>query len=993
MIELSQSGHRHLQRLETGSIIPGLLFCMLLSLISIALSGQGTLKGRVTDNASGDPLIAATVTVSGTTMGTVTNFNGDYVLPLRAGSYTVLISYIGYADREEVVSIEDNVTTELRIRLGAVAFQGEEVVVTVQARGQLAAVNQQLRSNQVVNVVAAERIRELPDENAAQAISRLPGVTLDGSKVVIRGIESKMNKIMVNGVELPSTEGENRSTDLGMVSANMLSGIEVYKTLTPDMDADAIGGVVNLRFREASPGLNYSIMTQAGYNQQEKILGGTKVWGDVSKRFLDDRLGVILNANYETRHEGEDWITATYVLLNEAVNYQDRDYMLNGLVVNDRSRNTVNIGGSMVIDYDLKNGQILYSGMLSHSTPDDLRYQDVLNAYGRYRQLFLDHSRYSQLLLNNSLRYEQQIGIVGLEAGISNVYINREDDYRYRFTVSSTGMSPFVDSLVLNRDLLTMEPWEVYGAVNPGALEGGRGHICEHNPQIYGENQWLANLDLKVPLRITDNINLEFKVGGKYRRKDRRYDRTHLEWHQYNYEEVNNSIAPWLISIGHGREGDVDGSLAFETIRDYDFQPNRGFMNNHPYYNMDYTVRVDLMDEMWLEQVNLGEGTFMDSRAADAKDDYRGFETLTAGYLMGEFNLGKRLVIIPGVRYERVHNEYTAMKVEQGSMHNWFIRDTLTKPADHRHWLPHLHARLRATDWLDLRFSYNRTLTRPDYNYAIPSVFYQPGEGLSDLGNPYIRPAVSENLDANLTIYSRRLGLVSIGGFTKTISDIFYLQPTILKNIPDTTLLAELPLDTYASLLGGQTDFFVNSPYEAELLGLETEWQSNFNWIPGAWSGIVLNVNHTRVWSETRYMQHRVERVPIPLFPYVELVEKDTFFVNRLLHQPNDIANLSMGYDYKGFSARLSFRFQGNVIRGIGDSPELNEYTNNVYKFDFVVKQKIPMGFADLEVFFNAINFTNEPQMRYRIYPNKGETNTYTRYTGRLFQLGVRLRH
>ena len=102
---------------------------------------------------------------------------------------------------------------------------------------------------------------------------------------------------------------------------------------------------------------------------------------------------------------------------------------------------------------------------------------------------------------------------------------------------------------------------------------------------------------------------------------------------------------------------------------------------------------------------------------------------------------------------------------------------------------------------------------------------------------------------------------------------------------------------------------------------------------------------------------------------------------------------MSLGYDYKGFSARLSFRFQGQVVRSIEASPEQNEYTNDVYKYDFVVKQKIPMKFADLEVFFNAINFSNVPDRRYIDYPNMGESNTYLRYTGRQFQLGIRIRH
>jgi hypothetical protein len=145
------------------------------------------------------------------------------------------------------------------------------------------------------------------------------------------------------------------------------------------------------------------------------------------------------------------------------------------------------------------------------------------------------------------------------------------------------------------------------------------------------------------------------------------------------------------------------------------------------------------------------------------------------------------------------------------------------------------------------------------------------------------------------------------------------------------------------------------------------------------------------VWSETDYPQHRVKSNFIPTFPYFELVENDTVYTNRLLHQANDIANVSLGYDYKGFSARASFRFQGNVISNVAERVENNTYTNDVYKFDFVMKQRIPLKTVALEVFFNAINFTNVPYSQYRFYPNKGETTILTRYSGRQFQLGIRL--
>jgi hypothetical protein len=153
------------------------------------------------------------------------------------------------------------------------------------------------------------------------------------------------------------------------------------------------------------------------------------------------------------------------------------------------------------------------------------------------------------------------------------------------------------------------------------------------------------------------------------------------------------------------------------------------------------------------------------------------------------------------------------------------------------------------------------------------------------------------------------------------------------------------------------------------------------------------------VWSDTKYNLHRVLFV-IPEGGWLpEPVESDTFFNNSLLHQADDIANVSLGYDFKGFSARLSFRFQGNVLSTINSLPQLNEYTDDVYKFDFAMKQNIPFKFGDLEVFFNAINFTNVPYGRFVDYPvqSGGVTSiqrktTYKRYTGQQFQLGLRFK-
>ncbi|MBN1417023.1 MAG: TonB-dependent receptor, partial [Bacteroidales bacterium] len=850
----------------------------------------------------------------------------------------------------------------------------------------LSAVNQQLRSNQIINVVSEERIRELPDENAAQAISRLPGVHLDGSRVVIRGIESKMNKIMINGIEMPGTEEISRATDLGIISANTLSGIEVFKTLTPDMDADAVGGVVNLRLREAQPGLHYSITTQGAYNQQEKISGGYKFWGDIGNRFFDNRLGIVININYEKSDGGYDYIRPGYSQ-HDAGDIGEAKYKFKEISVYDQLKKTNNIGGSVVIDFNLPNGQLIYSGILSHSVAEETLHREYIEVQDGHHQITMDRSKNKRVLLNNSLRLEQRIGIVKIDAGIANVSNDWDDEFRYFYKSKElNGRSPLMIDKLTDSLRLVMEPWQTYAYLDTSMVQIYRGHDAALEPRNYDEKQWLADLNLQVPLQLSDNIDINFKIGGKYKFMDRFYNKDELSYDYLNVSDVHAEIIPWLESIGHD---DWETDLYFHQIRDYDYKTNSGFMNNQPYY-MDFILDADIMDEFMVRQI---DPSTLITYSEHGKDDYWGDETLLAGYIMAEVNLGKRAVIIPGVRYERVKNNYYAPEIEQGTTTYWFIRDTLNGNAEHTHILPHLHIRYRITDWWDLRFSYNKTLSRPDYNHALPLVFYNTINGKCEAGNPNIRPAVSENFDVNFTFFSPKLGLIGIGGFMKNIRDIFYMQPTLLKNIPDSSILEKFPTASYPSLLQTTQNFYVNSPYTAYVKGLEAEWQSNFSWLPEPFNGIVLNANYTHVWSKTKYMQDRIryERVPGSFLP--KPVEVDTFYINRLLHQANDIANVSIGYDWKGLSARLSFRFQGNVISKIGTRPEENEYTRDIYAYDFVIKQTIPIKFGEFEVFLNAINFTNVPSSRYTIYPNKGETTTYERYSGRQFQLGLRFKH
>ena len=200
---------------------------------SIYAQGSGSIKGQVVDSETGEPLIGANVVILNTSLGIAADINGEYYLRyVPAGKRTVKVSSLGYATATKDIDIADgaNITNQI-FRLTPQTITGEAVTVTAQARGQDLAINQQLASNTISNIVSADRIKELPDASAAESIGRLPGVSIDryngeATSVAIRGLAPKYNTVTVNGIALPATNNNDRSVDLSLISSNVLDGIE-----------------------------------------------------------------------------------------------------------------------------------------------------------------------------------------------------------------------------------------------------------------------------------------------------------------------------------------------------------------------------------------------------------------------------------------------------------------------------------------------------------------------------------------------------------------------------------------------------------------------------------------------------------------------------------------------------------------------------------------------------------------------------------------------
>ena len=253
-----------------------ILFILTLLLIPLSRINANTysISGYVKDQRNGDVLVGANVFIEGTSIGTAADQKGFYeITNIKEGNYSLKASYIGYKTYSDSISLQgDEKKYLLDFNLSYTTIEGNEVVVTAQAKGQMDAINRQLNSKSLVNIISSDRIQELPDANAAESVARVPGVSIrreggEGNKVVIRGLSPKYNNVTVNGVKLASTDNDDRSTDLSMISQYMLEGIEVTKAGTPDQDADVLGGTVNFQLKKAKPGgLHGNIIAQGMYN-------------------------------------------------------------------------------------------------------------------------------------------------------------------------------------------------------------------------------------------------------------------------------------------------------------------------------------------------------------------------------------------------------------------------------------------------------------------------------------------------------------------------------------------------------------------------------------------------------------------------------------------------------------------------------------------------------------------------------------------------------
>lgn len=985
-----------------NTLAPAFLIAVLLMPQCVLGQGSGTVKGRVFDRKTGDALPGANVVVVNTSLGASTNLEGKYdIRNVPEGKHSFRASYIGYVSVTVERTVSVTATNEIDIGLVAQAVTGEEVVVTAQAQGQNAAINQQLSSNTIANIVSAARIKELPDVNAAESIGRLPGVAInrsngEASSVVIRGLSAKYNVITVNGVTLPATGGDDRSVDLSLISSNILDGIEVKKANTPDMEATALGGTVDLKLREAPAERTLNLSAQMGYNKLQDYYGNYAFTGNFSQRFLDGDLGVIASFNADRYNRAADKFQGTWLTkrINDVVSVGIQDVQLRDeRVMRERA------GGSILADYIVPFGKVTANGFYNRlGTQTTFRTNKPDREHGSH---YYDYEE-----------DDSDMDIFTAAVGVKQDF----DLFKYDLSISRTGSYSdqpnrrtwgfAQENAAFPNAPYDTDPFMLPSLETVDSNKTGFREAYIYSTKLF-EYQNTVQLNFQVPVSILDEVTGHVKFGGSYRWLNRANDEE--QWGrdglQYGQTSVNAPLTAALKKLAEMYPDQFNWEADSTLARKYGQLPITRFLDAN-YSRQDFldgrwpqgmVASVDLLNKFTdalsstTEWKRYGTGSLV--------DDYSGVERYQAAYLMTELNWGGLISLLPGVRFERYFTAYHGQVFRAVKVSNIEQAPTDYTPLyverDNSYWLPALHLTVTPIDWLKIRGARTETLTQPDYRMYAPITSMNSYNNYCRAANSLLKPAHSYNWDLSISVFDNDIGLFSISGFYKDVHDLI-LQSTINYTQPQGSDDPGYPLPeglniprTWLTSNSFQIDTYTNNPARAIYKGFEIEWQTHFWYLPSVLQGLVLNANYTRIYSQTYKQLFNVVSTDIlipghrPPIYQKRLVESAR--TARMPDQPAHTVNVSLGYDYEGFSARVIFLYQSDRTSFIAIDQALDTYVAEYYRWDLTLQQKLGYG---LQVFANLNNLNNRHDERYTGYTLTNPQ--YLEYYGFTMDFGVR---
>lgn len=944
-------------------------FTCLTFVFSLAATAQNTtVKIKITDEQNLNlPGASAVVdnqrysAVSGNT-GVATIYN------VPTGSHKLVITYIGYDTYQQDFTAADHVT-ELSIKLSSGSKTLNEVIVMGdRLKGQARALNQQKASGNITNIISADQIGRFPDANIGDAIKRVPGVTMQNDQgearnIVVRGMGPEFNSVTLNGERIPSAEGDNRRVQMDLIPSDMVQTVEVSKTLTADMDADAIGGSVNLVTRAAPNGLRISGTVAGGYNPIRKTFIGTGNFV-VGNRFLRNKLGAVLSGSYNANKYGSDNVESSWAKdANGKAFVNDHDVR-----VYDEYR----IRRSLAASFDFKINPLhtLYlTGTynwrddkenrfrLRHryrgdeeDYADDLIYDAGGNITGyangevlRQTKGGLDNGR------NEGRRLEDQ-RVRSLALRGDHLFGKLKTDWSVQYAKASE-KRPNERYIALGRRSITISQdisddyLPLLTDNTPLADYTRLGELSEQFQDQY-ERDINGRLNFELPLSIVASQRGRLLFGGRIRAKTKARNNTF-----FSYEPID----------------DNEANFANITLLPLINKTSSGFYPGSQFVAGDF-ITPNYLGSLALNNASLFEKT--DEPAEYLAGNYNAKETITAGFVALKQNFSDKLSANFGVRIEKTSIDYTGNIVEEDET----LKGTASLKNDYTDVLPNINLRYQATTNLVLKAAWSNALARPRYYDLVPYFNVNPADLVLSAGNPSLEPVRSMNLDFMAENYFKSVGILSGGLFYKKLDNFFYTY--IDNNFTEGKFAAVFPSVTNPIGAGENWDFSQRrNGNGANVWGAEFALQRQFDFLGGFWKGFGIYLNYTYTHSTADGIYDGSGN----------LVRNNVKLPGAAPH----IFNTSLSYENTKFVARVSGNFTSSYVDdsedgGYNEDSFYDRYYDKQFFLDANASYALTKKFR---VFAEANNLTNQP-LRY--YQGIKDRTAQLEYYGPRFNVGLK---
>jgi TonB-dependent receptor len=830
----------------------------------MALWAQGVITGSVVEDATGLPITGAVIRIEALSRGVVSDRSGRFTIPsVPAGTHTLTTRYLGFLPLTESVRVQDGQATAVALRLKPTLNTLGAVIVVATRTGQAAALSQQQAATNVTNVVAADQIGRFPDANIGDALKRIPGVTvaLDQGEArfgSIRGTEPRFNSVMINGERVPSAEAEVREVQLDLVPADMVQALEVNKTLTPDMDADAIGGSINVVTRSAPASRRLSATAGSGYNfiREKPVVLGNLVGG---QRFLANRLGVIASASYYDQRYGSDNKEGSWNRTSSGQEYMNQ--------FDIRRYDIQRVRRSMSGSFDYSLGEASTITLRSiYNARDDWE--------NRFRARYILGAPNAQGIQNTEIRRQTKGG--GPDDRLKE---SRLEDQRMwshqlggehllaqRFTLTWSGSlsrasesrpdERYIDWRARNVAIqpnYTDQQNPTFTATNSAQVTDDR-FTFRRIEQLEGftkDEDRNARMDLTLPFREGAKSS-RAKLGFRYRGKEKLRDNS------YNFAVPTTAFTN-MAALG-ARSYDVDKNLS------------------GPYRYGNFTAPGTLAG---LNLFNSAQFRLDDQPGEYAAGNFDADESILGGYAMLEQQVTPKVSFIAGLRVEQTDVEYRGFEY---NVDNDNVTPTLGSQ-DYGNLLPSVNLRWEAPNNTIFRAAVTRSIARPNYFDLVPYREISIDDDELATGNPNLKPTLATNFDLMGERYFASVGLVSAGLFHKRITDFIFNYTQLQATDPVT----------------GRVFSQISQPRngaEATLTGVELALQRQLDFLPGVLRYLGLYTNYTYNRSEATGVN-------------VTGRENDKL---PLLGTPEHSGNLSLSFDAPRVNFRAAFNYQSESL-------------------------------------------------------------------------------